>query len=135
MNMKNDHPQPNQFKLRTRSGAVWRSCTMPITFALAACGSERRIGSSSGADISIKNLTFSRTRLSVKAGATVTVKNDDTVTHTVTPTTGKSFNITVNAGQDARSSRPRHARHVQVPLQHPLHDARLADRHVAKGGR
>jgi plastocyanin len=67
-----------------------------LMFVLAGCSSG---GSSTPAGVSIKNLTFTTTP--VKADSTVTVTNDDTVTHTVTADDGKSFDVTVNAGTTA----------------------------------
>jgi plastocyanin len=84
-----------------------------LAFALAACGSSSKNSgngstsppsASSGADITIANLTF--TSKPVKAGATVTVKNTDDVTHTVTSDDGSSFNITVNGGTTATFKAP-----------------------------
>ena len=44
--------------------------------------------------------------MSVKAGATVSVKNTDDLTHTVTSDDGHSFNITINAGDTGKFTAP-----------------------------
>jgi plastocyanin len=73
-----------------------------LTFAFAACGGGSGGGSSTAA-ISIKNFAFTTTP--VPAGATVTVRNNDAVTHTVTSDDGK-FNVTVDAGKTATFTAP-----------------------------
>jgi len=84
-----------------------------LMFALAACSSSSKSNSGSGttvpsassADITIKNLTFP-SRVDAQTGSTVTVKNDDTVTHTVTANDG-SFNITIDAGKTGTFTAPK----------------------------
>jgi plastocyanin len=71
--------------------------------AVAACGSSG--GSSSSGDITMKDLKFT-VAAPVKTGATVTVKNNDDVEHTVTADDGKSFNVTVEAGKTATFTAP-----------------------------
>jgi plastocyanin len=88
------------------------ACVALLAFALAACGSSSKSDSGSGttvpasasADITIKDLTFHAD--AVQTGSTVTVKNEDDVTHTVTSDDGKSFNVTVNAGSTATFKAP-----------------------------
>jgi plastocyanin len=46
----------------------------------------------------------------VQTGSTVTVQNNDTVTHTVTSDDGKSFNITIDAGKTGTFTAPGDAR-------------------------
>ena len=70
----------------------------------AACGSSGGSSSSSG-DITMKDLKFT-VAAPVKAGATVTAKNNDTVEHTVTADDGKSFNVTVEPGKTATFTAP-----------------------------
>ncbi len=67
-------------------------CVAALAVGAAACSSSDKKSSSSsssnaaaattGDTITIKNFTF--TNISVKAGTKVTVKNDDSTTHTVT---------------------------------------------------
>ena len=52
----------------------------------------------------MQNLAF--TTKPVKAGATVTVKNNDTVQHTVTSDDNTSFNLTVDPGTRATFTAP-----------------------------
>ena len=77
-----------------------------LGISLAACSSSSKSSSpssSSGADITIRDFAF--TAKSVKAGATVTVQNTGSVTHTVTANNG-SFNITIDAGKSATFTAP-----------------------------
>jgi plastocyanin len=93
-------------RIRKRSLAL--VIALALTLALAACGSSSggsSKASSSTADITIKNIAFPPTT-TVAAGSTVTVQNDDTVTHTVTSNDGTSFNITVNPGKSATFTAP-----------------------------
>jgi plastocyanin len=69
----------------------------------AACGGSSG-GSSSSGEITMKDLQFSVTA-PVKAGATVTAKNNDTVEHTVTADDG-SFNVTIEPGKTATFTAP-----------------------------
>ena len=62
-----------------------------LAIGLAACGSSKKSDSGSGggaAQITIQNEAFSVAG-SVKAGSTVTVKNDDSFAHTVTADNGE----------------------------------------------
>jgi plastocyanin len=74
-------------------------------FGLAACSSSssKSSGSTDGAAVSITNLVFSTS--AVKAGATVTVKNNDAATHTVTADNGE-FDVNVPANGHATFTAP-----------------------------
>jgi plastocyanin len=80
-----------------------------LALALAACGSSSKsstpAASSSGpAQITIdSSFTFHPTP--VKAGSTVTVKNDSTSQHTVSQDRG-GFNVTIDAGKTATFTAP-----------------------------
>ncbi len=80
-----------------------------LALGLAACGSSSKsttpAASSSGtAQITIdSNFKFHPT--TVKAGSTVTVKNDASVTHTVTQD-GGGFDVTIDGGQTATFTAP-----------------------------
>ena len=82
-----------------------------LALALSACsssGSKGSSGSDSGGKagtISIANETF--TPGPATAGATVTVENNDSVTHTVTADDGSSFDVTVPAGKTATFTAPK----------------------------
>jgi len=93
--------------LRTHSSRSRLAALLVVVFALgltlAACGGSSK--SSGSADISMKNLQFTVAG-PVASGATVTIKNNDTVTHTVTSDDGTSFNLTVNAGSSASFKAP-----------------------------
>jgi len=74
---------------------------LALGLALAACGSSKSTNKSSNAsstssagDITIHNSSF--TTKPVKAGATVTVVNKDSIEHTVTSDDGTSFNNTAS---------------------------------------
>ena len=78
-----------------------------LAFGLAACSSSAKKGSpssSGAAAITIHNLTFTTTP--VKAGSTVTVKNEDSIEHTVTSDTAGEFNVTVRGGSTATFTAP-----------------------------
>lgn len=92
---------------RLRSLALLAAGLLLLTFALAACGSSGGSSKSSGSTsgITIKDLTFPADT-SAKAGATVTITNDDQVTHTVTSDDGTSFNVTVQGGKTATITAP-----------------------------
>jgi plastocyanin len=98
-------PTPTSKSLR--SFATLAACALLLTFALAACSSSgsSKSGASSSATITIKDLTFT-VHAPVQTGSTVTVQNDDTVTHTVTSDDGKSFNVTVDPGKSATFTAP-----------------------------
>ena len=78
-----------------------------LALSLAACSSSSKSSSSGSgsADITMKNTAFSVAG-PVKAGATVTIKNDDGFTHTVTSDDGTSFNVSVNGGKSATIAAP-----------------------------
>jgi plastocyanin len=94
---------------KLRSRILIGACIALLAFALAACSSSSKSSGSTSAgspDITIANLTFKPNPATVKGGATVTVKNTDDLTHTVTSDDGSSFNITVNAGSTATFTAP-----------------------------
>jgi plastocyanin len=76
-----------------------------LALGLAACGSSSKSSSSSSgsAQITINGFSFSPTP--VKAGSTVTVKNDSTTKHTVTADGGQ-FNVSIDGGQTATFTAP-----------------------------
>ena len=78
---------------------------LALGLSLAACSSSSK-GSSGGSsgDITIKDLAF--TSKSVAPGATVTVKNNDTVQHTVTSDKSGLFDVTVDAGKSETFKAP-----------------------------
>ena len=78
-----------------------------LALSLAACSSSSKSGSSGSgsADITMQNTAFSVAG-PVKAGATVTIKNNDSFTHTVTSDDGTSFNVEVNGGKSATVTAP-----------------------------
>src|SRR3954471_5282168 len=79
-----------------------------LAVALSACsssGSKGASGSSAKADtISILNQKF--TVGPATAGSTVTVTNNDSVTHTVTADNGTSFDMKVDAGKTVTFTAP-----------------------------
>jgi plastocyanin len=82
-----------------------------LTLVAAACGSDNgndsggsSSNSSSSGEITMQDLEFTVTA-PVKAGATVTAKNNDSVEHTVTADDG-SFNITIEPGKTATFTAP-----------------------------
>ncbi len=90
-------PRP---RLRFARLAVVVAVVLALT-ALAACSSSG--GGSSSGDITVKDLKF--TTAPVKAGATVTVKNNDDVQHTVTADNG-GFDVTIDPGKTATFTAP-----------------------------
>jgi plastocyanin len=80
-----------------------------LAIGLAACGSSSKsssTGSSSAADITISGTSFANVK-PVKAGATVTIKNEDPFTHTVTSDDGTSFNVSIDGGKTATFTAPK----------------------------
>ena len=96
----NTHPFPP-----TRT--LFAACiAVALTLALAACGSSGGSKTASKVDITVQDFFFSPTK-PVKAGSTVTVHNNGPSTHTVTSDdSGRTFNVTVNSGQDATFKAP-----------------------------
>jgi plastocyanin len=88
-----------------RSRTLLAACIVLLAFAFAACSSSGGGSSSSSADITISGTKFPPST-SVKSGATVTVKNDDSFAHTVTSDDGTSFNITVDGGKTGTFTAP-----------------------------
>ena len=102
MDMKTNHTTRSP---RSRV-AVLAAVVLALGLLLAACGGKPKSSASSGsADITMKDLSF-KVAGPVASGATVTIKNNDTVTHTVTADDGTSFNLTVNAGATATFKAP-----------------------------
>jgi plastocyanin len=80
-----------------------------LALALAACGSSSKTPSSSPAGVSEQitiDSSFNFATSPVKAGSTVTVKNNSSSQHTVTADTGKGFNVTVDGNQTATFTAP-----------------------------
>jgi plastocyanin len=83
-----------------------------LAVGLAACGSSSKSSTSGAAttasgsaQITIdKNFDFNVT--DVKAGSTVSVKNDSTSQHTVTSDDGKAFDVTIDPGKTATFTAP-----------------------------
>ena len=97
---------PCEPRPRTRSRVTALTLVVAAILAvslLAACSSSG--GSSTSAAITMQNLQFKVTA-PVKAGSTVTVKNNDSVEHTVTSDDSKSFNISVQPGKTATFTAP-----------------------------
>ena len=92
-----------------RSLALLAASLFLLTFTLSACSSSgsAKEGASETADITIKDLKFSPDRASVQTGSTVTVKNDDTVLHTVTSDSGELFSVEIDAGESATFEAPK----------------------------
>ena len=89
----------------SRIGAVLVIAGLAV--ALSACsssGSKGGAGANTTSGVTIADLTF--TTAPVKAGSTVTVTNNDSVTHTVTSDDGKSFNVTVSGNKTATFTAP-----------------------------
>ncbi len=79
-----------------------------LGIGLAACGSSSKKSDSAGsgsssAQVTIQNFAF--TSSPVKAGTTVTVKNNDSFDHTVTAD-DNSFNVTVHGNSTATFTAP-----------------------------
>jgi plastocyanin len=79
-----------------------------LAVGLSACSSSGSKGASgstgTGDAISILNQKF--TVGSAKAGDTITVTNNDSVTHTVTSDDGSSFSVSINGGKTATFTAP-----------------------------
>jgi plastocyanin len=78
-----------------------------LAVAAAACsssGSKASSNKSGASTIAIANFKFSD--ISVPAGSTVTVSNNDTTNHTVTADDGKSFDVAVDQGKTATFTAP-----------------------------
>src|SRR5262245_31619557 len=79
-----------------------------LALGLAACSSSSKSSngsSSSGADITIQDFNFGGA-MAVKAGATVTVKNNGPSTHTVTADNGEFNTGNVDAGKTVTFTAP-----------------------------
>jgi plastocyanin len=81
-----------------------------LAVAASACSSSGSSKASpkndanSSSTIVIANFAFSE--ISVKAGSTVTVSNNDTTTHTVSSDDSKSFDVKVDQGKSATFTAP-----------------------------
>ena len=88
---------------------------------------------SSTAQITIDSSASRSTRRPVKAGSTVTVKNDSSATaHRHGRRRAGGFNVTIDAGKTATFTAPADGRNVQVPLQHSQLHARHVDRQLRR---
>jgi plastocyanin len=80
-----------------------------LALGLAACSSSSKSSDSGGggssADITIKDFSFGGA-MAVKAGATVTVKNDGPSTHTVTADNGEFDTGNVESGKTVTFTAP-----------------------------
>ena len=84
--------------------------------ALAGCGGSNAVKHSgsttpatpSGPTIVIKDFKFT-VPASVSPGATITVRNEDSVAHTVTATSGHAFDAKVGGSSSTTFSAPTHA--------------------------
>ena len=87
--------------------AILAVVVFALGLSLAACSSSSKSGSSGSgsAVITMQNTAF-QVAGPVKAGATVTIKNDDGFTHTVTSDDGTSFNVSVDGGKSATVTAP-----------------------------
>jgi plastocyanin len=99
--------QNNTLPRTRRSLALAIGVVLALVLMLGACSSSSKpaAGSSSNSTtgVTIKDLTFTTTP--VKAGSTVTVQNNDNVTHTVTSDDGK-FDISIDAGKSGTFTAP-----------------------------
>jgi plastocyanin len=86
-----------------------------LAAGLAACGSTGSTATTSSApagagtgasSIAIKNFAFAPDVLTVKPGTTISVKNEDGVTHTLTSTTGKFSTGDVASGRTVSFTAP-----------------------------
>ena len=76
--------------------------------AASACSSSgsKAASNKTGNSSTIVIANFSFSEISVKAGSTVTVSNNDTTTHTVSADDGKSFDVRVDQGKSATFTAP-----------------------------
>jgi plastocyanin len=101
-----------QARLARKSRALLAIGAVTLAAGLAACGTTPSSAASgpSGAGASstivIKNFAFAPDSLTVKPGSTVSVKNEDNVTHTLSSTTGKFNTGNVTSGQTAHFTAP-----------------------------
>ncbi len=96
-------PRSRRSRLALMAGIVFA-----LALVLGACSSSSKstgspsTGSTTG--VTIKDLAFTTTP--VKAGATVTVANNDNVTHTVTSDDAGKFNVSIDPGKTATFTAP-----------------------------
>jgi plastocyanin len=107
-------PSAGMRPLRKRTTAA--VVVLGVALAVAACSSGGSSSSSSGSaggntggshSITIKNFAFSPGTLTVTAGTTVTVTNDDQVAHTLTGKTGGFATGDIAAGQSKTFAVPK----------------------------
>jgi plastocyanin len=102
---------------RTRLGAraLLAGSAVILSAGLAACGSASSSGTpgathagggATRSTIDIKNFAFAPDVITVTPGATVSVTNEDSVTHTLTSTAGKFDTGDVASGHTARFTAP-----------------------------
>ena len=80
-----------------------------LAVALGACGSSGKKSGASGSSTKANTITIANETFSpgpATAGKTVTVENNDSVTHTVTADDGKSFDVTIPAGKTKTFTAP-----------------------------
>lgn len=98
------------------------SMTMAMPSNSKAHGTPGATPASAAAVITIKDYGF-KGPVSVTPGASITIKNEDTVTHTVTADSGGAFDVTVNAGSSAKLTAP------SKPGSYPYHCTFHAEMH------
>ncbi|GAB3669379.1 hypothetical protein GCM10027596_41340 [Nocardioides korecus] len=77
----------------------------PSSVSPSASASSGGSSSSASATITIKNFAY-KTSGTVKAGATVMIKNDDTEAHTVTADSSGGFDVKILPGKTAKLTAP-----------------------------
>jgi plastocyanin len=108
--------------LRTRAAVAFGAVIVGVALIASACGGGSPAAttttgaggapptsaapSRAGATISIKNFAFSPSTLTVAPGAKVTVTNHDSVTHTVTSSSGKFDTGPVGPGHSVTITAP-----------------------------
>ena len=105
-----------------RPGMLLAICALLLAVSAAACGSsgaKQKVSSPStavaaGSTITIAGFGFG-SPLTVKPGDQVAVKNNDSVTHTVTADDGKSFSVSVAGNGTASFAAP------STPGTYPFH--------------
>ena len=98
------------------------SMTMKMPGKSSSPATHTAKAASAASVITIKNYGFSGPA-SVKPGASITVKNEDSVNHTVTADSGGAFDVTVNAGGSATFTAP------TKPGSYPYHCSFHAEMH------
>ena len=105
-----------------------------IAVGTAACGDDKKDSAATtgtaggerhgtGTAITIKDFKFSPDPLEAKAGATITVKNDDSTTHTLTGRRQELRHRRARRRRVGQDHAPRRGRHGRLPLRDPrLHE-------------